>query len=387
MSSDEQRDAARLLLKSPLVIAADDPEAHRQIRRHADHLGTMFRNYLGYRLVVEANFARLFKAGLGPADGRAFLRSSSKRPFSPRDYTYLALLCSVLVTTRWQVLLSSVVADVRQAAAEADVELGVDTLSERRALVHALRQLIDWGVVTEDAGAVADYADDSTKDALLFVEAEILRNLLAVPLREVDDPDELVRLAAATGSDAVRHGVRRKVVESPVVMVDELPEQERLWLRQSQRREAQILEDTFGLQLEIRSEGVAALDPLDELTDVKFPREGTLAHAALLTAAELVSELAADRSPAGASASSVPVPTGLLAEIVEQLLTTYGRHFSKEYVSNPDRLAPDVEDLLVAMGLLARSADGDLVLRSVAARYAPETEEIAAPVALRLAPV
>jgi uncharacterized protein (TIGR02678 family) len=98
VNDDERRDAARLLLSTPLVLAEHDPEGHRSIRRHADTLAAMFRNYLGYRLVVEAQFARLYKAGLGSA-GRPLLRRS-KAAFSPRDYTYLALLCAVVLTSR-----------------------------------------------------------------------------------------------------------------------------------------------------------------------------------------------------------------------------------------------------------------------------------------------
>jgi uncharacterized protein (TIGR02678 family) len=367
VTTDDQRDAARQLLRTPLVLAARDPEAYRRIRRHADALATMFRSYLGYRLVVDARFARLSKAGLGRGNGRPLMRSGSKAPFSPRDYTYLALLCSVLLTGRQQVLLSSVVADVRQAAAEAGIELGADTLAERRALVHALRQLIDWGIVTEDAGSVADYADNPGKEAPLFIERELVRHLLAMPLREVDDAESLVLMAADAGTDAVRHAVRRKVVEHPVVTVDELPEAQRTWLRQSQRREAQILEDNFGLRLEIRFEGVAAFDPREELTDLAFPRVGSLGQVALLTVAELVAQL----EPTDAS---VPVPPGLLQSVVQGLLAQYGRRWAKEYVERPDRLGPDVEDLLVDAGLLARDADGSLRLRAIAARYAPQPE-------------
>jgi len=377
MTIDDQRDAARHLVRQPLVLAVRDPEGHRRIRRNADALGTMFRTYLGYRLVVDARFARLSKGGLGPADGRPLRRSGSKAPFSPRDYTYLALLCSVLLTGRMQVLLSAVVADVRQAAAEAGVDLGGDTLTERRALVHALRQMMDWGIVTEDAGSVSDYADDPAKEALLFVERELIRHLLVVPLREVDDPDDLIRVAADPGPDATRHAVRRKLVESPVVMVDELPEPERAWLRQYQRREAQILEDNLALRLEIRAEGVAAFDPHDELTDIPFPREGSLGQAALLTVAELIAQL----EPA---AATVPVPPSLLQGIVQGLLAKYSRRWSKDYVEHPDRLGPDVEDLLVDVGLLARGPHGSLRLRAIAARYAPEPTEIDAPPTLSM---
>jgi uncharacterized protein (TIGR02678 family) len=374
VTGDEQRDTARYLLRTPLVLASRDPDAHRRVRRHVDALGAMFRTYLGYRLVVDAKFARLSKAGLGPGEGRPFTRGSPKVAFSPRDYTYLALLCSVLLTGRQQVLLSSIVADVRQSAAEAGIDLGGDTLAERRALVHALRQLIEWGIVTEDAGSVSEYADDPTREALLFIERELVRHLLAVPLREVDDPDALVELASCVAPDAARHAVRRKIVESPVVMVDDLTEAERGWLRQSQRREAQILEDNFGLRLEIRAEGVAAFDPQEELTDVAFPREGTLGQAALLAVAALVAELG--HRPFESPHATVPVPPGLLSSVEQGLLARHGGRWSKEYTDHPERLGPDVEDLLVDVGLLARTTDGSLSLRSVAARYAPVMEEI-----------
>jgi uncharacterized protein (TIGR02678 family) len=371
--TEEQRDAARQLLRSPLVLASRDPEGHRRIRRNVDTLTTMFRTYLGYRLVVDARFARLFKAGLGCAQGRPLIRSS-KTAFSPRDYTYLSLLCSVLFTVNRQILLSSVVDDVKQAATEAGVVLGEDSRPERRSLVHALHQLVDWGAVTEDAGSISAFAEDPSKEALLWVEGEIIRNLLTVPLREVDDPEELVRLAGDPGPDAVRQSVRRKMVEEPVVMLDELPEVERIWLRQYQRREAQILEDNFGLSLEIRAEGVAAFDPRDELTDVVFPREGTLGQASLLAVAELARLV----PPGGSSAL---VPPGALAAIVAGLLGRYGRRWSKEYVEHPERLTPDVEDLLLTMGLLVVAGDS-LRLRAIAARYAPEPEEIEAPASL-----
>jgi uncharacterized protein (TIGR02678 family) len=375
VNDDERRDAARLLLSTPLVLAEHDPEGHRSIRRHADTLAAMFRNYLGYRLVVEAQFARLYKAGLGSA-GRPLLRRS-KAAFSPRDYTYLALLCAVVLTSRQQVLLSTVVADVRHAAAEGDIDLGVDTLTERRALVHALGQLIEWGAVHEDAGTVAEFADDPAKEALLWIEHEIVRNLLAIAMRDVESPAQLIRAATETGPDSIRHAVRRRIVESPVVLVDELSEPERLWLRQYQRREAQILEENFGLRLEIRLEGVMALDPQEELTDLRFPRDGTLGQAALLAVAELVERLKPD-----AGSGTASVPDGELSSVVSRLLTERARTWSKEYVDHPQRLMADVEDLLVDMGLLERNERGALRLRAVAARFAPAQQDVIPQLAL-----
>ena len=71
-----------------------------------------------------------------------------------------------------------------------------------------------------------------------------MRNLWPIAMRDVESPEQLIDAATETDPDSIRHAVRRRIVESPVVLVDELSESERLWLRQYQRREAQILEET-----------------------------------------------------------------------------------------------------------------------------------------------
>src|ERR687892_275084 len=310
----ERQDALRLLLRHPLVTA-DGPhaEAYRLVRPPRDALGRAPRQQLGYRLVVESGFARLYKAGLGAGRARQ-LRRASGSPFSPRAYAYLALCCAVLLTGRQQVLLSGLVEQVRNAAAEAGVDLGDDSQADRRAFVAALRQLVAWGVLVEDDGTVSAFADDASAEALLFVRRDLVRHLLAVPLREVETPDELV----------------------------------------------------------IRVEGVAAIDPRDELTDEAFPRGGTLGHAALLAISELARRLRPETPTRDEVTATVPVPEGLLDEVVAGLLERHRRRWKQDYVDHPERLPRDVEDLLVAMGLLRRSAGGELRLAAVANRYAPE---------------
>jgi uncharacterized protein (TIGR02678 family) len=370
----ERQDALRLLLRHPLVTA-DGPhaEAFRLVRRHKHELARDVRQMLGYRLVVEATFARLYKAGLGPGRARPLKRSSGM-PFSPRAYAYLALCCSVLLTGRQQVLLSTLVEQVRHAGAEAGIELGADSHADRRAFVAALRQLVDWGVLVEDDGTVAAFADDAAAEALLYVRRDLVRHLLAVPLREVEHPDDLVRLAAEPGATGgARHRVRRLLVEEPAVLADDLDGEGWDWLRQSQRREARAFGELFGLELEIRAEGVAAIDPRDELTDEAFPRTGTLGHAALLTVSELARRLRPEALPRDEVVATVAVPDGLVGEVVAELQERHGPRWSKEYLGKPERLHRDVEDLLVAMGLLRRGPDG-LRLAAIANRYAPEIE-------------
>jgi uncharacterized protein (TIGR02678 family) len=283
------------------------------------------------------------------------------------------LCCSALLTGRQQVLLSALVDQVRMAAAEAGIELGVDSHTDRRDFVAALRQLVSWGVLVEDDGTVAAFADDETSEALLYVHRDLVRHLLAVPLREVDDPDELIRLAAEPGAGGgARHRVRRLLVEEPAVLADDLDDDSWSWLRQSQRREARTLDELLGLQLEIRAEGVAAIDPRDELTDEPFPRGGTLGHAALLAASELARRLAPIDAGRDDVVATVPVPRGLLDDIVAALVGEHGRRWRQDAVERPDRLARDVEDLLADVGLLRRDPGGGLRLAAIARRYAPD---------------
>ena len=374
--ADERQDALRHLLRHPLTVdGGPHAETFRLVRRHREALGRDVRQLLGYRLVVEATFARLYKAGLGPGRARP-LRRTSGAPFSPRTYTYLALCCSALLTGRQQILLSALADQVRHAAAEAGIDLGYDSHADRRAFVAALRQLVVWGVLVEDDGTVGAFADDAGAEALLFVRRDLVRHLLAVPLREVTQPDDLVRLAAEPGAGAgVRHRVRRLLVEEPAVLADDLDEESWAWLRQSQRREARTFSDLFGLELEIRAEGVAAIDPRDELTDVAFPRGGTLGHAALLVVSELARRLRPDAMRGDGLVTTMVVPEQMLDEVVAAVHERHGRRWKQDYIDHPERLRPDVEDLLVSMGLLRRADDGGLRLTAVANRYAPEVFE------------
>jgi uncharacterized protein (TIGR02678 family) len=369
----ERVDATRLLLAHPL-IAAHGRHAHALplIRRHQSSLETQLRQLLGYRLIVEPGFARLYKTGLGPGRGRP-LRRSSGAPWSPRTYAYLSLVIATLLTSRLQVLLSHLIDDVRSAATEAGIELG-DSTSERRDLVVALRQLVEWGAIEEDEGHVDGFATDASSEALLFVRHEIVRHLLAVPIRDVDSPDALIDLAAAPGPGGVRHHVRRLLVETPAVLADDVDDDAWSWLRQSQRRERDVIADAIGLELEIRAEGVAAIDEREELTDEPFPRQGSLGHAALLTVRTLVER----HAPEQPSTNAVALPAGALDAAVEHVADRYGHRFKQAYRDDRALLHREVVDLLVTVDLL-REDDGILWLRAVAARFAPEVIEVAPP--------
>ena len=366
----ERRTAIRLLLREPLVTASAHPDEFPLIRRHADELAKQFGQLLGYRLTVEPGFARLHKSGLGRDAGRRLERGSGA-PFTPRTYAYLALALAALVTAPEQLLLSEVVARTRAAAAEAGIDLGEpNRQAERRALVAALKQLMTWRVIAEDEGSVDSYAGDSEADALLTIDREIARRLVSGPVSQAPTPLDLIEKASQADQAGPRHRVRRLLVETPVVYLDDLTEEERDWLRRSQRREQRILEDFTGLTAEIRAEGVALIDPEQELTDTQFPGTGTVAWAALLLAGELAAEL----TPA-IGATGVPIPEGRVEELLRGFIEQYPKGpWSQELRAQPVLLAAAVIDLLRRMRLVrpAQPPQTGWLLSAAAARYAPE---------------
>jgi uncharacterized protein (TIGR02678 family) len=390
----ERRRAIRALLAAPLLLPESDEFA--LVRRHAEWLRTWFGTFLGYRLVVEAGFARLFKPGLGPGRGRPLERSTGT--FTPRMYAYLALTSAVLLTCPEQVLLSQLVADVRAAAVEAGIELGdAQRPAERRALGAAFRQMVAWSAIREDQGTVAGYADDDQAEALLTVDRDIVVHLMANPPGRSSSPAEFIVQAADPGQGGSRHRVRRRLCEEPVLYIDDLTATDRVWLRREQRRDERSYLDYLGLQTELRAEGAALLDPDDSLSDVSFPGNGTVAQAALLLVGALVERL---RPVTGSLVVGVPVPESVLDEILADLTTRHARRWAGQYVTDPVLLREAVVALLVSMGLMARSAptvadtepeesvaaaeravdardarggspDGTLMLLAAAARYAP----------------
>jgi uncharacterized protein (TIGR02678 family) len=364
----DRRAAVRLLLAEPLVTAATHPEVFPLIRRHGEELGRQFSQLLGYRLTVESGFARLHKAGLGAGAGRRLERASGA-PFTPRTYAYLALALAVLVTAPEQLLLSEVISRIRAAAAEAGVDLGEPGRAhERRALVAALKQLMAWQVLAENDGSVDTYAGDHEADALLTVDREIARHLVSGPVGVAATPDDLIERAARPGPGGPRHGVRRKLVETPVVYTDDLPAEDLDWLRRNQRREQRTLGEFTGLETEIRAEGVAMIDPGRELSDIDFPGTGTVPWAALLLVAGLVAALA----PPG-EAVRVAIPAGLIQRLLDDLTQRHRGAWAEHYLQAPGTLRDEVIDLLARLRLITPGPQpGDWLLTAAAARYAPE---------------
>jgi uncharacterized protein (TIGR02678 family) len=365
----ERRAAARLLLAEPLVTARAQPDGFPLIRRHSGALARQLNQFLGYRLTVEPGFARLRKASLGRDCGRRLERASGV-PFTPRTYAYLALTLAALVTAPDQLLLSELVARIRGAAAQAGIDLGEpNRAAERRAMVAALKQLMAWQVLTEDEGSVDSLAGDEGADALLTIDREIARHLVSGPVGEAATIDDLIELAAGARDASVRHRIRRRLVETPVVYAAELSEDERDWLRRNTERERRSFAEFLGLEAEIRAEGIALIDPAGELSDIGFPGTGTVAWAALLLVAELAERLAPDDA-----AFKVAIPDGLIEELLGRLAGEHAGNWAQQLTQAPRTLRDEVLGLLSRLRLIiaADPPASGWMLTAAAARYLPD---------------
>jgi len=351
---------ARVLLRRPLLRAGgQESELLPLVYRHRAVLSELFAGVLGYRLVVERRFARLYKAGPGddPTRGEPTL--------TPRGYAYLALCLASLTGIGQQTLLSRLVTDIRTAATQAGIELS-DDLGELRAIASALRHLVSLGVLSETEGTVGSVSEAGS-EALLTIDTTLLGQLVAGPLGVAATPTELVALAARPGPRGVEHALRRRLVENPVTHYADLSEDEAIWLRRRARQESRLLERCFGLVTETRLEGIAVTDPEDYLTDVSFPGQSTVARVALLALPDLLS---AGESRDGWVAVSVEQVTTVCDELVD----AYPAAWSKLMVASLPKLVDDVLHLLLSLGLAKPAGDGTWLLSPSAHRWAPEPD-------------
>lgn len=377
----ERRQAARALLRQPLLTADGQAEGFRLVRRHRDELTRLFADGLGYRLVVEPATARLFKTGLGRDGTRALRRRTSKSdsPFTPRAYALLCLTVAALTRCKDQLLIDELVAQVRSAAADAGLDVDLDAITDRRAFLAAIKALIDLGVLRERDGDLDRWAEDRQAQSLLDVSRERLRLLLAAPLSSATSPDELLdRAALPSAAGGARVAVRRRLVESPIVSVSDLTDEQAEWWGKNRNREREWFHERFGVDVELRSEGALAVDPDGELSDVEFPGGGSAKHFALLVVERLATALRdAARDAEPSSRTWRAAPRELVDATASAVIARYGKGFRKEHRESQAVLRADAVDVLTGMGLVRVDPDGTWQVHAAAARYATAATVVA----------
>jgi uncharacterized protein (TIGR02678 family) len=296
-----QRQAAlRALLAKPLLVADTDRDALIGVRRHLTELREWLTRETGWRLAADSETARLFKTAPVPSDASHPARGLDKEPFGRRRYVTLCLALSALARADAQTTLGSLADDVLTAAAEPELAgcgftLTLERRSDRSDLVAVVRLLLAWGVLSRVAGDEDAYLAAGT-DVLYDVRRPVLGVLLSGTRGPsvVTAPAFEGRLAELTAepvpdsddlrNQALRRRLTRRLLEDPVVYYDELDEDEHAYLLSQRHAITRRIADATGLVAELRAEGIAMVDPEDELTDVRMPEQRTDGHVTLLVA-------------------------------------------------------------------------------------------------------
>ena len=299
----QRSSALRSLLAKPLLVADTDSETLVLVRRHLTELREWLSRETGWRLAADSETARLFKTVPVLSDASHPARGCNKEPFGRRRYITLCLALSALTRADAQTTLGSLADDVLTAAAEPELAvagftLTLDSRADRSDLVAVVRLLLGWGVLSRVAGDEEAYLSAGA-DVLYDVRRPVLSVLLSgtrgpSTVTAVPFEDRLAGLTAESVAEtdelrnqALRRRLTRRLLEDPVVYYDELDEDERAYLLSQRHAITRRIEDATGLVPEMRAEGIAMVDPEDELTDVRMPEQRTDGHVTLLVAEHL----------------------------------------------------------------------------------------------------
>ena len=353
------RAAARHLVAHPLVLEERDPDTFRLIRRHEHALDRRFTQRFGYRLQVTTDTARLFKSTVVPRRRPLRTAADQGRPLSAREYTMLALALAAVVAGPNVISLRDLLQKIRSAASDASVTV-TDEFADRRALIEALKWMIRHGLASETHDRVDRYIGDSDADAVLRIRPDRVAMLPLSTMARSDTVDSLLARSEQRQLSS-RAWMRSTLLEEPVLYRDDLADDEWAELRRRLGEEARIFDEMFGLRLEARAEGVAAIDPEDGMTDSRFPRSGTVGHAALLVVGQLV------------KAERPVVEHSEFVAVLEALAAEHRRYWSN-LADRPDHLAAAVLELLQDHRLVEVS-DRTVQLLPAAWRYRAEVNE------------
>jgi uncharacterized protein (TIGR02678 family) len=295
------RTALRALLTKPLLTADTDAAELVLVRRHLTDLRDWLSRETGWRLVADSEAARLFKTATTLDDASHPARGHTREPFGRRRYVILCLALSVLARADTQTTLGSLADEVLTAAAAPELTaagftFALEARADRSDLVAAVRLLLTWGVLNRVAGDEDSYLS-TTGDVLYDVRRPVLALLLSgvrgpsTVTGEASFAGRLAELTAEPVADtdelrnqALRRRLTRRLLDEPVVYYDELDDDERAYLVSQRHAITRRITDATGLIAEMRAEGIAMVDPDDELTDVRMPEQRTDGHVTLLVA-------------------------------------------------------------------------------------------------------
>lgn len=299
----EQRRAARAVLRNPLVRSTGrNRELFGLVTRYQRELRAWFDRETGWQLTITAETARLRKIATGPDPSYPALEiAGSRLPFSRRRYVLLCLALAALERSEAQITLGRLAEQVLLGCADpaltaTGLVFALERREERADMVAVVRMLIELGVLERVAGDEQSFVS-TTGDVLYDVHRRTSSLLLAGPrgpsmLTTAEDRCAALTWETPPATDElrvrrIRHRITRILLDEPVLYYDRLTADELAYLTGQRTALCRRITEFTGLLPEVRAEGIAMVDPFDDLTDVRMPEVGTNGHVTLLIAERL----------------------------------------------------------------------------------------------------
>ncbi len=274
------------------------------MRSQLSELRSWFDANTGWRLHADSDVIRLHKEPAVADDATRPARDPRNRnAFGRRRYVLFCLALAALERSDAQIPLGRLAEQILllargPALAGTGVEFTLSGRDQKTDLVAVVHLLLHWGVLARVAGDEEDYLR-GTGDVLYDVSRRVLSQLLVarrgpstVAAEALDE-----RIAALGAIEApesgeatnrqIRHHLTRRLLDDPILYFDELGPAEAEYLRRQRPAIVRRISELTGLVAEVRAEGIAMVDPEDDLTDVRIPEPGTEGHLTLLLAEHL----------------------------------------------------------------------------------------------------
>jgi uncharacterized protein (TIGR02678 family) len=307
----ERRQAFRALLRNPLLPATGETaEQYKLVQRHAEFLKQWLTKFPAWSLHIDRECARLRKL---PADlldeTRPAVDRNSGTAFTRRRYALVCLALASLEKLDRQTTLRQIaqiitgLIDDDLGLQSAGLVFDIGSYDQRRDLVHALRLLLDFGVLRKLDGDERQFlTKNDSADVLYDINRRVLAAVLQVSssasaiqmgehrYRSASLAERTARLtddSPPLTEDGRKQWIRsrlvRRLLDDPILYFHDLTDEERQYLdKHSSYLLRQICEAT-GLIAEVRREGIAMVDDTGELTDLKFPEDAVGQLSLLLT--------------------------------------------------------------------------------------------------------
>jgi uncharacterized protein (TIGR02678 family) len=386
----ERRTALRALLRNPLLTATGQTaEQYFLVRRHSEWLKQWLEKFPAWTLHIDGVLARLCKTPADlPDDTRPATDRSSGAVFTKRRYALLCLSLAALEQLDRQTTLGQLAQTLTELIAVdgdlqvAGLQFDSGNYDQRRDLVHAIRFLVDFGVLQKIDGDERQFQDHDSEDALYEINSHVLSELLQSryspssieTTARRSAGDSVAERAAMLNADRVpaseegrRQWIRSRLVrallDDPVLYFHDLNDEERNYLEKHRGSLLREICEATGLIAEVRREGIALVDDDGYLTDLKLPDRNAEGHLSLLLV-QWFAECFKNRRGESIAISEVE-------EHVRSLIRTHRSQWHKDVreAGTETRMSEDALLRIRALRLIQVSADG-IVPLPASCRYA-----------------